>query len=245
MSSATRIDLQPAWVLHRRPYRETSALLELFTPDHGRLGAVARGVKGRERGGLIEPFVPLRVSWSGRGELKSVVDLEQAGRAYPLSGAALACGFYMAELIMALTRREEPLPRTWQSYAIALDGLAGELREPLLRSFELALLEESGYGLQLNEDIHGRPVDSAAAYFYIPDAGAVAQDAAAQAVCEAAVGVSGATLLALAAGERDALLREPGRGEARRLLRRVIKQRLNGRRLRSREMFRAAPAPAR
>ncbi|BAU58310.1 DNA repair protein RecO [Halorhodospira halochloris] len=242
MNLATRIEQQPAWILHRRPYRETSALLELFTYEHGRLGAVARGVKNRGWSALIEPFVPLRVSWGGRSELKSINDLEQAGRSYRLSGVALACGFYMAELIMALTRREDPHPRTWQAYGIALDGIMDQRREPLLRCFEVALLEECGYGLAVHEDVHGAQIQRSASYLYYPQRGPVPVAAAAaqghSRAGDVAVMVGGATLLALAEGDKDYLGQDPGRLESRQLLRAVIDKHLNGKRLHSREMFR-------
>lgn len=247
MSSATRIELQPAWVLHRRAYRESSALLELFTSEFGRVGAVARGVKGRGWSALVEPFVPVRVSWSGRGELKSVVGIEQAGRSYWLTGTPLACGFYMAELIMVFTRRDDPHPRTWQAYSQALDGFAECMHEhePLLRCFEVVLLEESGYGLLLSEDVHGSELRRQENYWYIPQRGpvpfAAPQPHASAQACPG-VGVSGATLLALAAGDEQYLKSNPGRTEARNLMRAVIDQRLDGRLLRSRKMFRSRAA---
>lgn len=239
MSSATRIELQPAWVLHRRAYRETSALLELFTYEYGRIGAVARGVRGRGWNALVEPFVPLQASWSGRGELKSIVGLEQAGRSYRLTGVALACGFYMAELLMALTCREDPLPQSWETYALALDGIQSQSREPLLRRFEVALLDECGYGLLLSEDVNGAQINGSTSYCYGPQVGPVPGSGwAADGHTQSGVRVSGKTLLALNAGDIDYLGRDPGRAEARRLMRLVVASHLDGRRLRSREIFR-------
>ncbi len=226
----------PAWVLHRRPYGETGALVELFTREHGRLGAVARGAQRRGWGGLLEPFVPLHAAWRGRGELKTITDLEQAGAGYRLRGEALACGFYMAELLLAMTRREDPHPRTWEAYAVGLDALTGHA-EPALRRFELALLAESGYGLRLEEDVHGAPIAAERPYRYAPERGPEPLDPGeAGGAC-----VHGATLLALAAGE--GLAEEPVRSEARRLLRTVLNHRLGGRRLRSRELFRSFRKP--
>merc|ERR1712093_766048 len=75
---------QTAFVLHSRPYRESSALVDFFTPE-GRLRAVLRGACGKA-GTLARPFVPLEVEFRGRGELKSVGRLEGAGLAYWLDG---------------------------------------------------------------------------------------------------------------------------------------------------------------
>jgi DNA repair protein RecO (recombination protein O) len=44
-----RVSLEPAYVLHGRPYRESSLLLEAFTRDHGRVGLVARGARSKSR----------------------------------------------------------------------------------------------------------------------------------------------------------------------------------------------------
>ncbi|ABM60827.1 DNA repair protein RecO [Halorhodospira halophila] len=225
---------QPAWVLHRRAFRESSTLVELFSQEYGRIGAVANGVRRRGWSGQLEPFIPLQVSWRGRGDLKTLTTVDQAGRGYALRGGALACGFYMAEVLLALTRREDPHPRTWERYAVAVDCLATDDAEPALRRFELALLEESGYGLELEQDVHGEPVVAQARYRYSPERGA---DRAGTGEC--GVEVSGATLLALAATEGQGLSEEPVRSEARRLMRAVIQQHLGGRRLRSREMFRS------
>jgi len=226
---------QPAWVLHRRPFRETSTLVELFTREHGRIGAVARGVRRRGWSGLLEPFTPLQVDWRGRGDLKTLTGVEQPGRGYALRGGSVACGFYMAELLLALTRREDPHPQAWERYAVAVDCLAeGGDAEPALRRFELALLADSGYGLQLEVDRYGDPVRGAQRYGYTPEQGAVPAPAG-----EEGVVVGGDTLLALAATEGDALSEEPVRSEARQLMRAVLHGHLGGRRLRSREMFRS------
>ena len=55
---------QPAYVLHRRAFRETSAIVEYLTRDFGRVAAVVRGVKGGRRPrSSIEPFTEVVVAW--------------------------------------------------------------------------------------------------------------------------------------------------------------------------------------
>jgi len=208
--------------------------VELFTREHGRVGAVARGARRRGWSGLLEPFIPLQASWQGRGDLKTLMGVDQAGRGYGLRGRSVACGFYMAELLFFLTRREDPHPRTWERYAVAVDCLGGAYEEPALRCFEVALLEESGYGLQLEADRRGETMQPGQRYRYVPDRGAELAGTG-----EGGVEVCGATLQALGAADEGALLVEPVRSEARQLMRAVLHHHLGGRRLRSREMFRS------
>ena len=84
-----RVEAQPAFVLHARAWRETSLLLDVLSRDHGRIGLVARGVRSarsRTPRSLLQPFAPLQLGWSGRGELSTLNSAEAAGAALPLSG---------------------------------------------------------------------------------------------------------------------------------------------------------------
>ncbi len=121
-----RVNLQPAYLLHRRPFRDSSQLVELFTAEHGRLSLVARGVHRKARGGstgaMLQPFVPLLVSFSGRGELKTLTHTEVAGRPQRLSGATLFSGFYLNELLVRLLHRYDPHPPLFASYGDTLSA---------------------------------------------------------------------------------------------------------------------------
>ncbi|WP_109125798.1 DNA repair protein RecO [Dyella sp. C11] len=171
-----RIEQQPAYVLHSRPYRETSLLLECLTRDHGRLGVVARGVR-RERARLqraqLEPFKLLSLNLLQRGELATLQSAEGAGMPLRLIGDAGLAGLYLNELIVRLTARQDPLPDLFDAYARTLPRLAGG--EPLawsLRRFERDLLEAAGYGLQLAfEAESGEPVDPDQGYRYVVEQG--------------------------------------------------------------------------
>ena len=92
-----RILLQPAFVLHRRAYRETSFLVELLTKEHGRFTTIARGVRKAHSAtqGLLQPFIPLLVSWAGRGELMTLSQVEVNGEVKSLRGECLCAGFYL------------------------------------------------------------------------------------------------------------------------------------------------------
>lgn len=171
----TRILLEPAYVLHRRPYSNTSLIVELLSLNHGRVSVMARsarGLKSRYKGKL-ELFSPLLVSWVGRRELKSLGDIELNGRLMLLNGDTLLCGFYLNELLMRLLHRDDPYPNLFKVYKNTLQRLSngGDL-EKLLRCFEKTLLHELGYGLPLNREIEtGLPIESDQYYHYIPDRG--------------------------------------------------------------------------
>ncbi|VVC75816.1 DNA repair protein RecO [Aquicella siphonis] len=145
-----RVNLQPAYVLHRRSYRESSFLIELFTPEHGRLTVVARGArKSRSASpGLLQPFVPLLVSFAGKGELMALSHAEAHGMMRQLRGECLFAGFYLNELLMCLLQKWDSHPGLYAAYENAVAALFdGPLQQKVLRSFEKCLLEEIGYGL--------------------------------------------------------------------------------------------------
>lgn len=146
-----RIQLQPAWILKHQPYRDTSLLLEVFTPQHGRMGLIGRGARGKNsaRRALLQPFRPLLVSWNASGDLGTLGACEPDGGPLRLTGKALYCGWYVNELLMKLLPRRDAHPALYPVYAATLHRLAAEEIEPALRVFEKRLLEEIGYGLHL------------------------------------------------------------------------------------------------
>jgi DNA repair protein RecO (recombination protein O) len=151
-----RVLLEPAYVLHRRSYRETSFLVELFTPEHGRLTVVAKGVRKARSPmpGLLQPFIPLLVSWSGRGELMTLSHTEVNGEVKRLQADCLFAGFYLNELLMCLLQKGDAHPGLYRVYENAISGLQTEvLEQKILRSFEKYLLEELGYGILPKSDV--------------------------------------------------------------------------------------------
>ena len=226
--------LSPAFVLHSRPYRESSLLVDLLTRDAGRICLVARGARKSRRSGTqrLQPFVPLQVGWRGRGELPTLAGVEAEGPALLAHGSRTALvALYLNELLLRLTAREDPHPVLFASYYQALLTLAQDIVEPALRRFEMALLNELGYGLQLhNAADTGEPVVAEHYYRYDLETGPVAE----QKVPAAGL-VSGDTLLALAA---DALTTPQHLREAKSLLSRVVGQHLGSRPLQTRELLR-------
>lgn len=232
MAVTRRGELEPAFVLHRRPYRDTSALVEFITATHGRVGAVARGVqRARSRqAGLLQPFQPLRISWQARGELATLTGVESAGRPVTLAGTRMVSGFYANELMIRLVAREDPQPDLFAAYQAVLSRLGSSGAEgPPLRVFERDLLAASGYGLLLDRDAGGHPVEAGQWYRYDAEHGP-------EPVAEPrgpGVRLPGEALLALAAGEPDA------RADRwlKRLMRATLSLYLGDRPLKSRELY--------
>lgn len=226
-SPGPRVEGEPAYVLHARPFRESSQLLEVFSAGHGRMGLLARGAKGGKGGGraaLLQPFTPLILAWQGRGELPQLVEVEAAGVAPRLGGDALMAGFYVNELLVQLLNRGEAQPKLFARYALLLSQLAAnELAWPL-RCFERDLLAALGFALALDHDHAGLPIDPAGRYRWLGEAGALRLGVAEQ------MGIEGAALIALREESAPSGHQLP---VLRRLLREELKRHLHGRSLRS------------
>ena len=166
--------LEPAFILHRRPYSNTSLIIELLTLNYGRVSALARSARGLESRykGRLELFFPLLVSWAGRNDLKYLGDIELNGMPYLLEGESLLCGFYLNELLMRLLYHDDPCYHLFRFYREALNQLMNGHLEIILRRFEKRLLEELGYGLPLQcEAKTNIPIKADQFYQYHPDEG--------------------------------------------------------------------------
>jgi DNA repair protein RecO (recombination protein O) len=233
-----RIALQPAFVLHHRPYRETSVLLDLFTQDHGRIALVARGVKQLRSPlrPLIQLFVPLLVSWQGKGDLMTLVGAESNGSINRLLGGCLLSGLYLNELITHLLPRHDPHPTLYTIYHQTLLELQGAtLQQKYLRLFEKKLLEELGYGLQLTHEISENAVLSAEKYYrFYPEQGFRLDNKYKESDQHDSNLFLGKNLLALAA---EKLEDETSLRDAKRLMRLALSPLLGQHKLHSRELF--------
>jgi DNA repair protein RecO (recombination protein O) len=143
------------FVLHRRSYRETSYLTDLFTLELGKVSAVARGVRGNksDKKSLLQSFQPLLLSVTGKHELRNLNQLESAGSMFQLVGNQLFSAMYLNELLNRLLPKEVPHPELYEAYQQSLKWLAtgGDI-EPCLRQFELSLLDDMGYGIDLTQE---------------------------------------------------------------------------------------------
>ncbi len=231
MSRSGVTELEPGFVLHRIPFRDTSLVVEVFTRQHGRVGLVARSARGpRSRfRGVLQPFVRLLLSWRIRGELGTLTGAELAGPPPAASGTRLLSMFYVNELVLRLTQREDPHAELYDAYGEVLACLAGEAAPaPVLRVFEKRLLESLGYGVDLSTDARGHPVEPTGSYRFDPESGVFACSP------DTAGALSGASLLALA---RESLQSPAELADALRLTRAALDTHLGDKGLKTRELL--------
>ncbi|MDP2560886.1 DNA repair protein RecO [Psychrobium sp. 1_MG-2023] len=170
-------DLSPlcaAYLIHSRPFSETSLIVELITESHGRISAVAKGVKRKNNinKSTLQPFRPLLVSWRGHGDLKTLVRIDSPTLALPLSRDFLYSGLYLNELVLRLLAKEVSQPQIYSTYHATLLALSKQQDiESALRQFELTLLAELGHGFSLSHDIDGYPIVVDMGYRLIPEQG--------------------------------------------------------------------------
>src|SRR3990167_2993410 len=235
-----RIVLQPAFILHHRPYRETSMLLDVFTQDYGRIGLVARGVRrsySRLRH-LLQPFFPLLISWQGKTELMTLQQVEPQNIPIYLRGECLLSGFYLNELLVRLLPKSDPHPQLYTIYQNTLLELkSAVLQQQYLRLFEKKLLDEIGYGLPLKHTMSdGQAFVADQVYRYYPEQGF--------ALCLSSGNVpqemlfSGKSLLALASEQLTDVV---SLHDAKRLMRMVLRALLGPQTLHRRKLFRGVP----
>ena len=229
-----RINLAPAYILHHRPYRDTSRILEVITRDHGRLCLFARGVRGPKArlASVLQPFQLLLLSWSGRGEAAQLTAAESVDHDPSVPAGSLMGSFYLNELLMKLTTRHDPLPSLFDDYHATVDGLRRGMRlEPSLRIFEKRLLDTLGYGLDLATQAQtGKPIEPGEYYHFRPAQGLFPT------VAEATGAVSGQSLISLAHEELESTR---DLEDARRVLQAALAQCLEGRELMTRVVAKA------
>jgi DNA repair protein RecO (recombination protein O) len=235
-----------AYVLHSYHYRETSLILQVWTEKHGRMGLVAKGARRPKSANrsLLVPFQPLVVDWFGRGELRTLKSAEPAAPATPLAGQALLSAFYLNELLLKLTTRDDPHEDLFVAYDEAISGLRAvswspkrgrqEEIEPVLRRFELALLREIGYALELTREAGTHaPIAAEREYLYVVERGAV--PAGEREERADAIRLRGLTLIDLERGRFE----DPTTiAQAKSLMRLLINHSLNGQELATRAMVR-------
>lgn len=229
-----RITGDPAYILHVRPWRETSLLVEALSAEHGRIGLLARGVHGPRKHVLraaLQPLQRVRLEAAQRGELAQLRHAEALDAAPVLEGEAALAAFYLNELVLRLAPRGDPQPELFEAYGRVREWLRA--REPLawtLRRFEADLLDALGFGFELVVDGDGAPIDPAARYRIDPEHGPrrMLSD---RGQGERSQAATGRALLALAA--RGAPPEAEDLAGLRRALRPVLAYHLGGRPLKS------------
>jgi len=254
------------YVLHSYPYRETSLILQAWTEKHGRLGLVAKGARRPKSAhrSLLVPFQPLALDWFGRGELRTLKTAEPTVPATPLAGQSLMAAFYLNELLLKLTHRDDPHEGLFVAYDAAITELRRASRktgdrplvppggtsglspvaaeaangsrgvEIILRRFELRMLQELGYAVELAREAgSGAPIDAARDYWYVAERGPVRAEG--EGVPSNAVRLRGLTLIDL---ERGRLEDAATVAQAKHLMRLLINHSLNGQELATRALVR-------
>ncbi len=228
---ATNRTSAPAFLLHSTAYRETSLIADLFTRDHGRIAAVAKGAK-RPRSALravLMQFQPLVATWSGNRELRTLIDVQWTGGLPSPRGDALLCAFYLNELLMRLLAREDAHPELYDAYERALLALSQEAPpEETLRRFEWSLLREAGYAPDLERDSTLRPIEAQQQYRWSSTGGFIAAEPGEPST------VSGATLHELAEGR---FVSAASRQQAKYLMRTILSHHLDGAPLNTRQIL--------
>lgn len=231
-----KVPLHPCYILHQRPYRETSLIMEVFSREHGKLSVVAKGAKrGRvNQRAIMQSNQKINMAWSIRGDMGTLTAIEANGMNFNLNGSLLIAAFYINELLMRLLHRHEPHPELFDAYDQALNGLRlRENEQNVLRIFEKRLLDSLGYGLVLDHEVvSGGPIEEDRTYYYHLESGPALEPSP----DNNHVRISGSTLTALA-GNR--IKDDRTRDEAKKLTRQVLKGHLGDRPLASRELFRA------
>lgn len=233
MSSSRRILNEPAWLLHHRPFRDSSRILDILSRDHGRLSLVARGSRSANSKlkGILRPFMPLQLSWVIRSDMGTLTGAEMNGPPIALTGDALLSGYYVNELLLNLLHRHDPQAEIHAAYGNTINALnrAADVAATL-RRFELEMLGLLGYALNLDHDSRGRSeLRDEQMYEYRAEQGPVAVDSR-----DGPMVFSGRELRRIA--EQDfadaTTLKNAGR-----LLRQVIAWHLGGKELKSRKVL--------
>lgn len=233
MTVARRVQQQPAYILHHRPFRDSSQLLDLVTRDYGKIALVARGSRGAKSrlAGVLRPFLPLSVSWVARGDLGTLTGAEATGAPRGMRGDAMLSAFYVNELLLNFLHRHDPQPEIYALYTDVIGALASGVEIiACLRSFELELLGLLGYAASFRDEAAGdNNLRSERHYHYRIEQGPVAVDRT-----EGSMVFTGAVLKAIQAQEFDEpeVLRA-----ASRLLREIIDYHLGGKELKTRKVL--------
>ena len=181
MATTHRISHEPAYVLHRYDWSESSLILETFTRHHGRIALVAKGAKRPSSNfrPVLLPLQPLQLGFSGEAEIRTLKSAEWVGGHVMPTGEALLSGYYLNELLLRLLARDDPHQALFDAYAAVVQVLASEhagaqaaTQSAALRAFELLLLREVGLLPALDvQTLTLAPLAPDARYALVPEAG--------------------------------------------------------------------------
>jgi len=232
------IELAPGFIIHTRPFQNTSALVDFFSEQHGLVSLVAKGLKRpRSRfAGIIQPFMAVSLSWVGKYDLKTLTNAQANCLLPKLSSYKILLGLYLNELIIRMLQRYDPYPSIYALYEQTLNHIASaqskHQEESILRQFELGLLAELGYGLDFYHNKTGEGIHEDLLYTFDPISGMVEVSSENESVNR--VIVSGATMISLRSGVFND---EQTLKESKLLTRALLKFHLENKPLQSRKLF--------
>lgn len=237
-----RVHQQSAFVLLNRPYSESSWIVEIFSREHGRLALMAKGarrIKSRLKGVLL-PFQPTLLSWTGKGEIPTLTSAEISLSGFDLidnelQGDALVCGFYCNELLVNLLHRHDPHALLFDQYkdtviALSQSNTSDELAT-VLRDFERMIVKETGYGISFTKQADGKTtIDNNALYQFKEGKGFVPCSTADS---NAVVG----RIIRSLGGDEQVLLSADEMTQSKHLMRNILHQNLGYKTILSRQLF--------
>lgn len=233
-----RVEKQPAYILHQRLFRDTSQILEVFTKDYGRLSIMSRGSRAQKSRlrNILQPFRALELSWSGRGEMPTLIGAEPAAQSVAfLQGKSLACALYVNELVMYLIHKHDVHETLFSQYHQTVNRLFETKKlESELRCFELSLLDHLGVLVDLSLDVAtGMRLQESVQYYFHIERGLCKFDGSFEP--KNIPVLTGKSLLAISENrlEQPEVLKD-----AKTLMRYLINYSLAGKTLKSRELFR-------
>lgn len=217
-----------AYILHQRPYRNTSSILRLLVEGKGLIEGVYRG--GQSRG--LQLFTPYWLYCQSREGLSRINKLEPLEKTYPLTDKSLLCALYVNELLVKLLRQFDAQQDIFSLYQQALGALTKPSQlDVTLRRFEIALLKELGFALMFDRESHTHyPIEEKSTYCFYPDSGFIKKTTS-KSVERAFLGQD---LLAIS---RDNYALPSTRRTAKLIMREMVDYLLNGKVLQSRELF--------
>lgn len=245
-------ELETAYVLHSRPFKDASLLVDFFTESFGRITLVAKGARQQKKktNVVLQPFVKVEISWQGKSQLKTLTSSEVASKpasseshlhlgqlssTNKLSSKYLYSAFYANELLTYLLPLDEPNAGIFLLYDTLLDALRSQYNlEKTLRFFEFSLLLELGYGVDFSVSASQKNIEKDKKYYYFPEKGFVEVEVEGEILSAPSVAFEGYIILEIA---KHAYEQKEIRQAAKIITRKAIAHLIPGKQIKSRELF--------
>ena len=237
MTSNQIIENEPAYLIHQRPFSESSQIVNLFSRHYGRVDVIAKGSKRPKSKfkSFLQPFMPILASWSGRSQLKTLRSIDlNIKQKITLPNKQLMSAFYLNELILSLLTTNDPYQELFDCYALTIDKLSDiDSSESVLRTFEINLLSQIGYAINFQtEAMSSVYIDDKQVYRFVVEEGFIRSNST---TLNRSL-VKGSIIKAIERGDYSSseVLKV-----AKRITRQSIKYHLSGKELNTRKVFRS------